>query len=314
MHMVRRTLTVAVLALLVTVLAAPTQGGAAPPPTVPGYWLVGGDGGVFAFNAPFYGSSTPSAPLGSSCGFPPPVQYDYQQVFCTAIAPTPSGSGYWLVDLWDLTAFPFGQAGPQPVPGACTVLNQPGYQVESNWTGVASSQSGAGYWLTSQLGLVMGCGDVGSLPGGPTTLRFNAPIVGIAATPDGLGYWLVGADGGVFAFGDAAFAGSMGGRSLNAPIVGITVTPDGKGYWLAAADGGVFSFGDAAYAGSMGGKSLNAPIVGIAGSPDGTGYWLAAADGGVFSFGTAPFAGSMAGKALAAPITGIASTRGSIVG
>jgi hypothetical protein len=314
MRMVRWTLTVVVVGLLAAVLMAPTEGGAGAPPTVPGYWLVGGDGGVFAFNAPFYGSGTPSAAQGSSCGFPPPVLYNYQRVFCTAIAPTPSGSGYWLVNLWDLPAFPFGQAGPQPSSSACAVLNQPGYQPESNWAGLASSNSGAGYWLASQLGLVLGCGDVKPLPGGPTTLRFNAPVVGIAATPDGMGYWLVGADGGVFAFGDAEFAGSMGDKSLNAPIVGITATPDGKGYWLAASDGGVFSFGDATYAGSMGGTRLNAPIVGIAGSPDGKGYWLAATDGGVFSFGAAPFGGSMAGKALADPITGIAAYRGSIPG
>ena len=312
--MVRRTVTMIVLALLAAVLLAPADGGAGVPTTVPGYWLLGGDGGVFAFNAPFYGSGTPSAGSASSCGFPPPLLYDYQHVFCTAIAPTPSGSGYWLVNLWDPSAIPFGQAGPPPPSSGCTVLNQPGYPVESNWVGLASSHSGAGYRLASELGLVMGCGVVPPVADGPTTLRFNAPVVGIASTPDGLGYWLVGADGGVFAFGDAEFAGSMGGRSLNAPIVGMTATPDGKGYWLAAADGGVFSFGDATYAGSMGGARLNAPIIGIAGSSDGKGYWLAASDGGVFSFGTAPFDGSMAGKGLADPITGIASYPGSPAG
>ncbi|MGH9093439.1 MAG: hypothetical protein ACRDZR_18960 [Acidimicrobiales bacterium] len=35
------------------------------------------------------------------------------------------------------------------------------------------------------------------------------------------GYWLVAADGGVFAFGDAPFAGSMGGRPLNAPVLAV---------------------------------------------------------------------------------------------
>jgi hypothetical protein len=76
MRMVRWTLTVVVVGLLAAVLMAPTEGGAGAPPTVPGYWLVGGDGGVFAFNAPFYGSGTPSAAQGSSCGFPPPVLYN----------------------------------------------------------------------------------------------------------------------------------------------------------------------------------------------------------------------------------------------
>ena len=74
----------------------------------------------------------------------------------------------------------------------------------------------------------------------------------MAATPSGQGYWLVARDGGVFAFGDAAFAGSVGGTALNAPIVAMAATPTGKGYWLLGGDGGVFAFGDALFAGSAG--------------------------------------------------------------
>ncbi len=36
--------------------------------------------------------------------------------------------------------------------------------------------------------------------------------------PSGNGYWLVAGDGGIFSFGDAEFAGSLGGGSLPAPI------------------------------------------------------------------------------------------------
>jgi hypothetical protein len=45
--------------------------------------------------------------------------------------------------------------------------------------------------------------------------------VGMASTPDGAGYWLVAKDGGIFSFGDAPFAGSMGGMPLNQPVVGM---------------------------------------------------------------------------------------------
>ena len=73
----------------------------------------------------------------------------------------------------------------------------------------------------------------------------------MAVTPDGASCWLVGGDGGVFGFGDASFAGSMGGKSLNKPIVGMASGPTGywlvAGYWLEAADGGVFAYGDAAF-------------------------------------------------------------------
>ena len=130
----------------------------------------------------------------------------------------------------------------------------------------------------------------------------------MAVTPDGGGYWLVGSDGGVFSFGDAAFHGSMGGKTLNAPMVGMAATPDGGGYWLVGADGGIFSFGNAAFYGSMGGKTLNKPVVGMTATPNGGGYWLTSGDGGVFSFGNAAFYGSMASTTLNMPVSGIAAT------
>ncbi len=119
-------------------------------------------------------------------------------------------------------------------------------------------------------------------------------------------YRMAASDGGIFAFGDAAFYGSMGGRTLNAPIVGMAATPDGGGYFEVAADGGIFAFGDATFYGSMGGRTLNAPIVAVAADPAG-GYWEVAADGGIFAFG-APYYGSMGGQHLDRPIVGIAAT------
>ena len=114
----------------------------------------------------------------------------------------------------------------------------------------------------------------------------------------------------MFAYGNAVFAGSMGGRPLNEPVVGMAATPTGNGYWMTAADGGIFAFGDALFEGSMGAKPLNRPIVGMAASPDGGGYWLAAADGGVFNFGDAPFEGSDAATPQQAPAVGIAGRSG----
>ena len=133
-------------------------------------------------------------------------------------------------------------------------------------------------------------------------------IVGSAATPTGAGYWLVGSDGGVFTFGDARFAGSMGGKPLNKPMVAIVPTQSGNGYWEVAADGGVFAFGDAVPPASnpLPGMTLNAPIVGAA-REGVNGLELVAADGGVFALGGAPFYGSMAGKPLNMPVTSISS-------
>jgi hypothetical protein len=117
----------------------------------------------------------------------------------------------------------------------------------------------------------------------------------------------VSADGGVFSFGDAAFAGSLGGRHLVAPIVGMAAPASG-GYWLVASDGGVFSFGGAPFLGSAAGTLLASPIIGMATTGAGDGYWLAAGDGGVFTYGRARFAG--AGSPSSETVTGVTATAG----
>jgi hypothetical protein len=234
---------------------APTHASAAPSRPTLGYWLVGADGGVFSFGAPYYGSGT-IAP--GTCGFSSQTPSTLNAAFgCDAIASTPSGNGYWLLNAYRW-ATAFGQAG-QPDQIGCTGLNG----AKGSWTGAASSPTGNGFFLASSNGALVGCGDAVPFVG-LTSETLNAPVVGMAATPDGKGYWLAAADGGVFSFGDATFNGSMGGTHLNAPVVGMAATPDGKGYWLAAADGGVFSFGSAPFEGSMGAMSMNAPVVGMA--------------------------------------------------
>jgi hypothetical protein len=42
----------------------------------------------------------------------------------------------------------------------------------------------------------------------------------MAATPTGGGYWEVASDGGVFGFGNATFAGSLGGQGVT-DVVGM---------------------------------------------------------------------------------------------
>jgi hypothetical protein len=62
-------------------------------PATGGYWLVGGDGGVFAFGAPYYGSM-----IGK-----------HLNEGATGMVATPSGAGYWIVAA-DGGVFTFGQA------------------------------------------------------------------------------------------------------------------------------------------------------------------------------------------------------------
>ena len=127
--------------------------------------------------------------------------------------------------------------------------------------GMATTQDGKGYWITTSQGAVFNFGDA-AFGGSMGNVHLVAPVVGIAGSADGRGYYLVAADGGIFTFGDAPFKGSIGGHPLNQPVVGIASTMSAGGYWEFARDGGVFSFGDASFEGSMGAVHLNQPVVG----------------------------------------------------
>jgi hypothetical protein len=204
-----------------------------------GYWLLGADGGIFAFgDAQFYGSMG-GKPLNA------PV---------VAMAPTATGAGYWLV-AEDGGIFAFGDAkfygsmGGKP-------LNEP-------IVGITASASGNGYRLVAADGGIFAFGDAqfyGSMGG----QSLNAPVVAMTPSATGNGYRMVAADGGIFAFGDAQFYGSMGGKPLNLPIIGMQATASGAGYWCVALDGGVFAFGDAPFVGSAANEDLWAPIIAMA--------------------------------------------------
>jgi len=230
----------------------PTTGNPPPAPlnkpivgmaTVPqgdGYWLVGGDGGVFSYGDSRY--------LGGMGG-----QHLNQPV--VGMAATPDGGGYWLVAS-DGGIFSFGDAVFYGSTGAIH-LNQP-------IVGMTATPSGHGYWLVASDGGIFAFGDAG-FHGSTGNIHLNQPIVAMAATATGRGYWLAASDGGIFAFGDAPFLGSMGAVRLNQPIVGMTASHDGGGYYLAASDGGIFTFGDAPFDGA--GASLpvmpSLPIGGV---------------------------------------------------
>jgi hypothetical protein len=179
-----------------------------------GYWLVGADGGVFAFDAPFLGAA-------SSLHLNAPV---------VGIAATPDGAGYRLVaadgGVFSYNAPFYGSTGGRH-------LNQP-------IVGLGVDRMTGGYWLVAADGGVFSYDApfFGSTGG----THLNRPVVGIMPTSDGSGYRLVAADGGVFSFG-APFLGSAGSLRLNQPVVAGLEDNSYDGYWLLAADGGVFTYG-----------------------------------------------------------------------
>jgi len=245
-----------------------------------GYWLAASDGGIFSYDAPFFGSMG-GKPLNA------PI---------VAIAADPRTGGYWEVGsdggLFAFNAPFFGSMGGKP-------LNAP-------VVGMVATPDGLGYWEVAADGGIFNFGDAklyGSMGGKP----LNKPVVGIASSPDGLGYWEVASDGGIFNFGDAGFLGSMGGQPLNKPIVGIAGDQATGGYWEVASDGGLFAF-HAPFFGSPASMPLNQPVVGMASTPDGQGYWETASDGGIFNYGDAFFWGSTGSTTLNKPVIGIAGS------
>jgi hypothetical protein len=203
-----------------TSLNAPIVG-MATRPDGQGYWLLGGDGGVFTFGlAPFYGS-TGALRLNA------PV---------VGMAATADGNGYWLVAR-DGGVFAFGDAkfygsmGGKP-------LNQP-------IVGIAADPTTGGYWLVASDGGVFSFN--APFYGSTGSLALNQPIVGIEAASDGSGYRVAGRDGGVFSF-NLPYDGSYAGRDSH-PVVGIA--GDGlDGYWLLDSCGGIFTFGSLPFYGS----------------------------------------------------------------
>jgi len=166
---------------------------------------------------------------------------------------------------------------------------------------MASSQSGAGYWVSTTAGRVFAFGDAVHR-GDLRSISLDAPVVDLAVTPDGSGYWLVTGSGVVYAFGTALWRGSVAHLDLQAPIVDLEPLASGNGYWLTAADGGVFAFGDAQFLGGLADRSLYRPIIDLLSTSDGTGYLLVGADGAVYPRGTARFRGSLANNEVSSSL------------
>ena len=246
-----------------------------------GYVLGGQDGGAFAFGTGFFGSAPGTAEI---------LPY-------SAIASTPGGHGYYLVNGTGRVVG-FG-------PNAKSFGDASGLILAKPIVGAASAPGGDGYWLAGGDGGVFGYGPGAPFFGSAAPFHLAKPIVGIAPAPNGQGYVLAGADGGAFAFGSENFHGSLPGIHLAGAIVGIAVDPVTGGYWMVGSDGGVFSF-DAPFFGSAAPFHLAQPIVGIAAAPHGDGYYLVGKDGGVFAFGPGShFQGSATPFHLAKPIDGM---------
>jgi len=131
--------------------------GIASTPDGGGYWLVGIDGGVFAYgDAAFYGS------MGAHQVIAP----------VDGIARTSDGHGYWLVS-YDGGVFAFGDAQFSGSMG--------GKPLNSLMVGIAGNPNGPGYWTAAQDGGVFAFGGAPFL-GSMGNRVLARPVYGIAAS------------------------------------------------------------------------------------------------------------------------------------
>jgi predicted outer membrane repeat protein len=159
-----------------------------------GYFLVGGDGGVFTFGDAKYEGSCPG--VGGCYGA------------AVAVAPDASGNGYWVFTTrGDVYAFGdaanYGQPGPQSVPVVSAVR----------------TPDGKGYWILFSNGAIASYGDAANLGAPLGGLTTSNPAAAIFATSDGGGYWVATSNGSVYNYGDAPNDGGTTALHLNGPII-----------------------------------------------------------------------------------------------
>ena len=222
-------------------------------PTGHGYWLVASDGGIFAFgSAHFYGSmggQPLDQPVVGMTGTP---EGGYYEVASDGglFAFGPGATFYGSMG---------GKALNQPVVGMAETLQGGYYEVARDGgifgfgpdtpflgsmggrplnrpvVGMAVDPAGGGYYEVASDGGVFSFG--APFHGSTGCLDLTEPVVGIEVSPNTTaagaatacgytasqspgGYQFVAADGGVFSFGNAVFAGSLGGEGVT-DIVGM---------------------------------------------------------------------------------------------
>ncbi len=193
-----------------------------------GYWVVGGDGHIYARgDAP----ELCGGYLGNCAAFPPPATVKPYTI--VAAAATPDGQGFWALGQ-NYTVYAVGDA---PTLGTSIGGQQ------SPPTAIVATPSGRGYYILLADGGVFTYGDAkfyGST-GGKKQGGHDATGLALSYDASGTvdGYWMVFDDGGVFTFGQAPFLGSTGGKSGGSPVTSITARPNRLGYAWVHDTGGV---------------------------------------------------------------------------
>jgi hypothetical protein len=165
-----------------------------------GYWLVGADGGIFAFaGAPYDGSAHGILPSGQSV---------------VAMASTPDGGGYWEVTNAG-NVYAYGDAQYEGGMG--------GSNLNCAIVGMTAAQNDSSYWMDGCDGGVFSFGQAvayGSVAGTGKYFYIEA----MTSTHDGYGFYLMAFDGSLLTYGDAQFQGALYGNNTYGQIAGVAGT------------------------------------------------------------------------------------------
>ena len=195
-----------------------------------GYYLVGADGGVFAFgDAQYDGGLNGGSKYGK-------ITYPGNVIGIAAY----KGGGYWIMTSTGAT-YAFGNA---PSLGNATG--------STGIVSINSSPDGKGYYAISETNQGYNFDDDTSC--GNSTYAPSANDYSVQAiTINNGGCVMVDAAGNVIESTNYTLTyGQMGvntttGGSFASPVVGAASTGDQKGYWMVEANGHVYSYGDAVY-------------------------------------------------------------------
>lgn len=229
-----------------------------------GYYLATSKGNVYAFHAPWEGST-------SRQKLPAAV---------VAIAADQLTGGYFLVtsrgNVYGFNA-PFqGSLSRRAIPAPVVAM--------------AVDPATGGYYLATSKGNVYNF----NAPwlGSTAQRKLPAPVVGIAVDAKTGGYELTTSRGNVYTF-RAPWQGSTSRKRLPAPVVSISSDPRTGGYYLTTAKGNVYDF-NAPFRGSRALSGVPSPVVADAVVSSKQGYLIATSGGNVYNFG-ADWYGSPAG-------------------
>jgi hypothetical protein len=268
------------------------------PPGGHGYWLVGDDGGVFAFGEAAYHGSTGNMVTKVR-------NLVVSLAVVSGIAPTPDGGGYWLVTV-NGGIFPFGDATYFGSLQNIGVL-------DAEIPAIVPTADGKGYFMISWQGGVYAFGDARFKGTCGTLARCGQGLAALVPDSTAMGYWLVLSNCKVLAFGDAP---AIAARDCQSYATAHKVqartavrTPDGRGYWVLLSNGAVYPEGDATALGSWTAPPITNskdPAVAMVPTRDGRGAWVVLQNGAVKAYGDAPALGDLASQKLSEPLVAAA--------